>query len=109
MVNSTLTNNGVTSFGNDDYMADLDAENIFRKINGGEDSITAIREYYNTISGNSSYRVTFFKSYLGYSTVESMVLSELGKTLIQVQASYPDTYNFLMSFKNNLAEIKHYL
>lgn len=89
-------------------MTTLDTENLFRKINGGEDSITAINAYYKTLSAGSSNRATIFKSYLSYSTVESMVLSELGKTLNQVKTSYPDTYDFLMSLKDSLAEIDHY-
>lgn len=39
---------------------------------------------------------------------ESMVLSKLGKTLNQVRSEYPDTYDFLMSLKDGLAEINHY-
>lgn len=106
---ATLINEeGITSFGNDDYMADLDAENIFREINGDEASITAINSYYNSFSGGSSNRATIFKSHLSYSTVESKVLSELNKTLDQVKTSYPDTYDFLMSLKDSLAEIDHY-
>lgn len=104
---ATLTNNGTTSFGNDDYMADLDAENLFRDIDGGEDSITAINAYYKSLAGSST-RATIFKTHLSYSTVESMVLSELGKTLNQVKSAYPDTYDFLMSLKDGLSEIDHY-
>ncbi len=104
---ATITNDGATSFGNDDYMADLDAENIFRDINAGEDSITAINAYYKALDGSST-RATIFKTYLSYSTVENMVLSELEKTLSQVKSAYPDTYDFLMSLKDGRAEIGHY-
>lgn len=105
---ATLLSNGTTSFGNDDYMADLDAENIYRLISGGQDSITAINSYYKTLAGGNSTRATIFKTYLSYSNVENQVLSELGKTLAQVKTTYPDTYDFLMSLKDGLAEIDHY-
>lgn len=104
---ATLPNGDATSFGNDDYMADLDAENVFRDIDNGEDSITAINAYYKLLNGSST-RATIFKGYISYSTVESMVLSKLGKTLNQVRSEYPDTYDFLMSLKDGLAEINHY-
>ena len=106
---ATLTTNGTTSFNNDDYMADLDAENLFREIDAGDDSITAINAYYKAIAVSiSNNRATIFKTHLSYSTVESKVLSELGKTLDQVKSSYPDTYDFLMSLKDGLAERDHY-
>lgn len=105
---ATLTNNGTTSFGNDDYMADLDAENIFRMVDSGTSSISAFNEYYNTLAIGPKNRATIFKTHLSYSTVESKVLSELKKTLNDVKTSYPDTYDFLMSLKDDLAEIKHY-
>lgn len=104
---ATLTNDGKTSFGNDDYMADLDAENLFRDIDGGEDSITAINAYYKSLNGSST-RATIFQTHLSYSIVESMVLSELEKTLDEMKSAYPDTYDFLMSLNNNRAEINHY-
>ena len=89
-------------------MADLDAENLFPQIYGGDDSITAINTYYKTLASGSSNRATIFKEYLSYSTVESMVLSELNKTLNEVQISYPDTYDFLMSLKYDLTEVDYY-
>ncbi|MBE6947797.1 MAG: DNRLRE domain-containing protein [Ruminococcaceae bacterium] len=105
---ATLKSNGTTVFGNDDYMSDLDAENLFRYIDGGANSITAINAYYQTLAGSSGNRATIFKSYLSYATVENTVLSELGMTLSQTKASYPDTYDFLMSLKDGRAEIAHY-
>lgn len=104
---ATLTSNGTTSMGNDDYMADLDAENIFRRIDGGEKQVVALNNYYRLLTGQNT-RATLFKSYLSYSTVENMILSKLGKTLNQVKESCPDTYDFLMSLKDSLAEIAHY-
>lgn len=71
---------------------------------GLEDLINA---YYKSLAGSST-RATIFKTHLSYSTVESMVLSELGKTLNQVKSAYPDTYDFLMSLKDGLSEIDHY-
>lgn len=106
---ATLIKNGTaTVFGNDDYMADLDAENLFRAINGGDDSITAINDYYRTISIGNQTRATIFKSYISYSNAESMVLSELEKSLSEVRTLYPDTYDFLRSLQDGLAEIADY-
>lgn len=47
---ATLKNNGKTSFDNDDYMAGLDSENLFREIDGGDDFDTAINACYKTLS-----------------------------------------------------------
>lgn len=104
---ATLLTDGTTVFGNDDYMADLDAENLFREIAEGYDSITAINTYYETLAAGDN-RAIIFKTYLNYSIVENLVLSELDKTLNQIKVLYPDTYDFLMSLKDNLDEIDHY-
>lgn len=107
---ATILNNGTTSFDNDDYMADLDAENLYRMIYNTTDSISAINDYYQTLSSGYSgvNRATIFKNSLSYAYVESTVLSELNKTLNEVRADYPDTYDFLMSLSNNLSQINHY-
>ena len=105
---ATLRENGTTTFKNDDYMADLDAENLFRVIDDEEDSITAINQYYDTLAEGSGNRATIFTQHLSYSTVEGMVLQRLDRTIAQVQSAYPDTYDFLMSLKNGLAEIHDY-
>ena len=98
----------LTAFGNDDYMSDLDAENVFREIIEGKDSISAINEYYETLTEDNGNRATIFQSYLNYSTVEEKVEERLGKPIEQIQAERPDTYDFLMSLQNNLSEIAHY-
>lgn len=104
-----LSDDGLTAFGNDDYMADLDAENVFRRILGGEDLITALNKYYNILASEGYYkRATIFKTYLSYSTVEEMVLGEFWGNLDEVRNWYPDTYDFLMSLRDNRAEIYHY-
>ncbi len=47
---ATITNdNGATSFGNDDYCADLDAENIYRLMLTNMSSVDAFNEYYSQI------------------------------------------------------------
>ena len=43
-----------------------------------------------------------------YTTVENMVLTELNKTLSEVKTSLPDTYNFLLSLQDGLANIGYY-
>ena len=76
--------------------------------NSASDSVSALNSYYETLASGSETRATIFKTYLSYSNVETQVLSELGKTLAQVRTIYPDTYDFLMSLKDGLAEIDDY-
>ena len=38
----------------------------------------------------------------------AMVLTELNQTLSEVRTALPDTYNFLMSLHDGLAEIAEY-
>ena len=105
---TVLNNKGTTSFGNDDYMADLDAENIFRIINSDVSAVDAFSKYYCIIVNEKDNRATFFLQYLGYEYIEAKVLDELGKTLGEVKDEYPNTYDFLMSVKNNKAEMVHF-
>lgn len=106
---ATLHNGGATSFKNDDYMADLDAENIFCEINDeGKDSVTAIIHYYEELESGRGNRATIFQSHISYSTAEQKVRAQLNKTLEQIRTAYPDTYDFLMSLQNDLAVMGHY-
>ncbi len=97
----------LTSFGNDDYCADLDAENVYRRILQGEKYIDAIANYHAGLTTTNN-RATIFLNYISYSTVQTKVLDELDKTLSEVQNLYPDTYNFLMSLQDRLANIENY-
>lgn len=105
---ATLLNDGTTVFKNDDYLADLDAENIFREIDGGKDSVAAINLYYEELESANSNRATIFQSYINYSAVVQKVCDQLHKTPEQIQTTYPDTYDFLMSLQNNRAVMGNY-
>lgn len=131
-------NNGTTSFSNDDYCADLDAENIYRIIIEGKSSIDAINEYYMSLS-NSNTRANVFLTHLSYQTVKNMVFDELiDKKILTLlstasengdifsvkyyndllnddeyhwntlKSSYKNTYNFLMSLDSKLSTLSQF-
>ena len=136
---ATLKNDdGVTVFGNDDYCADLDAENIYRKIIQGYSSVTAINLYYSGLSACHT-RSDVFLNYISYSTVKDKVFYELvdkyltlwmeqasqqGQTHLvnyylnlinneeyhwsTIKTNFPDTYDFLKSLNDRLSNISHY-
>ena len=133
-----LENNGTTSMADDDYCADLDAENIYRLILQGRSSVSAINLYYSSLSPCFN-RAHQFLTYIDYTTVQRKVFYELiDKHLISYKNSalqqgdifmvnyytnlisdeqfhwnrmridYPDTYNFLLSLQNKKAHIEEY-
>ena len=67
---------GSTSLQNDDYCADLDAENIYRLILSGQTTIYAANSYYAGLSAAST-RADVFLGYIPYETVKGMVFEEL--------------------------------
>ena len=69
-------NDGTTSMANDDYCADLDAENVYRLIINGNTSVTAMNSYYSNLT-SSRTRADVFLQYIGYSTVKEKVFYEL--------------------------------
>ncbi len=132
---ATIAENGTTSMSNDDYCADLDAENIYREIKTNVDYIEAICYYYRNLTSTHN-RAHVFLSRIDYATVQSKVFYELIDkeiyvalsiasdsgdlaSVIQLNAllndedyhwdiiedSYHDTYNFLHS----LQEYKEFL
>ena len=136
---ATITNDdGTTSFGDDDYCADLDSENIYRKIIQGYSSIVAINAYYSGLSSCCN-RADIFLNHISYSTAKKKVFYELIDeeliTLISIasqnndlysvryysdllndetyhwntiKSNCPDTYDFLKSLQNRLANISHF-
>ena len=133
-----VENNGTTSMLDDDYCADLDAENIYRLILQGRTSVNAINSYYNSLSLCFN-RAHQFLSYISYATVQEKVFYELiDKHLIsyknsalqqgdiyvanyytnlinneqyhwdKIRTDYSDTYNFLLSLQNQKAHIEKY-
>ena len=109
----TVVDSGTTSMGNDDYCADLDAENIFRIIIQGKTTIEAIEEYYSSFSSTVN-RATTFLGHISYETVRDKVFNHLYLTgynennLANMKEEYPDTYNFLKSLEDQLAEMGSY-
>ena len=130
--------NSTPSIANDDYCADLDAENIFRHIIQGQSSIDAINAYYGELNSTVT-RADVFLSYISYSTVKGKIFYELidkhlyflisiatrngdifgqehySKLLNDeqyhmdsIKEHYPDTYNFLLSLQDRLANMATY-
>ena len=120
------------------YCADLDAENIYRKIIQGYSSVTAINLYYSGLSACHT-RSDVFLNYISYSTVKDKVFYELvdkyltlwmeqasqqGQTHLvnyylnlinneeyhwsTIKTNFPDTYDFLKSLNDRLSNISHY-
>ncbi|MEE1019109.1 MAG: Ig-like domain-containing protein, partial [Acutalibacteraceae bacterium] len=81
-------NGGTTSLGNDDYMSDLDAENIYHIVLQGYSSIEAISNYYSSLSSTNN-RSHVFTSHISFETVRDMVFYEL----IDADLIYLKTYN----------------
>ena len=136
---ATLKNdNGVTSFGNDDYCADLDAENIYRKIILRYSSVNALNSYYSNLS-TCCNRADIFLNNISYNVVKEKVFYELVDKNLSflmnlasqqgnirlvnhyidlmnneqyhwdiIKNSCPDTYNFLKSVQNRLPYIVKY-
>ena len=112
---ATITNdNGLTSFGDDDYCADLDAENIYRlQISlTGRSAVYAINSYYESISSENT-RANVFLGYINYETVKEKICSQLNidnneEGMNIIRNSYPDTYNFLCSLRDGLHHLAEY-
>lgn len=129
---------GTTAMKNEDYMADLDAENIYRLIIQGKSSIDAMNEYYSGMT-SANNRANIFLRYIPYSTVKQKIFYELidaqlykfmenassqgeiGMMLYwsnlinneqyhfdEIKIHYPDTYNFLKSLENRQLTMGQY-
>ena len=72
----TEYNSDTTSLGNDDYMSDLDAENIYHIVLQGYSSVEAISNYYSSLTSENN-RSHVFTSHISYDTVRNMVFYEL--------------------------------
>lgn len=123
---------------NDDYCADLDAENVYRLIINGNSAINAMNSYYSNLT-SSRTRADVFLQYISYDTVKEKVFMELidmqlsllmssaseqgNFVLVQyyldlindeqyhwdtIKSNYPDTYDFLKSLNDGLANMGHY-
>ena len=135
---AVLADSGTTIFKNDDYMADLDAENMFRKINNGMAAIDAINTYYDELTSTRN-RAAIFLGHIPYDYVQEKVFYYLIDAALKTQrdasfvngdmdhylqccalleseqyhwdtlrTQYPDSYNFLLSLQDGLANIATY-
>lgn len=100
---------GETSFGNDDYISDLDADNIVHRMdNTKEDMLTIMLNYYNELDkGNAdNVRTKEFLNNNKYENVEKKIFEKItvrdnqrdGKETmedIKDNTTYKDTYIFL--------------
>ena len=93
-----------TSFGNDDYHADLDAENLFRLILGGQSAIDAINGYYTSLTSTRT-RADIFLGYIDYGTVVSKISDYLSDNEEEIKVTNPETYNFMKSLQARLPDI----
>ncbi len=57
---------------------------------------------------NKKMILSIFKTYISYATVQNKVLSELNMTLDEIRENLPDTYDFLMSLKNDRSTMVDY-
>lgn len=127
----------MTSFRNDDYHADLDAENVYRQIVSGSTYLNAFNQYYESLS--LSTRAEQFLSYINYETIKEKVYHELIDVdlylhievavqngdlfalkyyqnlladeqyhMDKIKECFPDTYDFLCSIRDGLSDISDY-
>ena len=101
---------------NDDYLADLDAENIYRRIilNSADAIFDISLNYYNSLSLTNN-RAIEFKQYISINTVKQMIYDELFSPdlsddikLEWLRIEYVPTYNFIMSLTNNCSELEQW-
>lgn len=111
-----IADDGYTSFKNDDYIADLDAENIYRLIITNKDNVlNSIIEYQQNIQTQSRARI--FLNYISLDTVKSMIFQKFNlddkmtsdQKMDFLKINQPDTYNFIMSLTNQLNTMEEYV
>ena len=135
---ATISSGGGIVLKNDDYMADLDAENLYRIVLNGTSIIDATNTYYNSLTAFNT-RAHIFLGHIPYDSVQSKVFYELidihlytylneainnanpfaANSIMElindeqyhwdtIYSNYPDTYNFLLSLQNRSANLTNY-
>ncbi len=95
---AVLNNN--TSFGNDDYMADLDADNIIHRIDENTSLMEAINDYYKESNGGENRAAEFLENN-EYAEVEGVILERAGVSSLEaLKDKWEESYNFLVKLKN---------
>lgn len=104
---------GETSFKQDDYIADLDADNIANRVNDKTNLVDVMNQYYKNIAIDADKKRTEeFLANNSYEDVEKVILEKIGtkdnnrdgKVNIKDlnnDDSYKDTYDFLKKLKDN--------
>ena len=95
---AVLNNN--TSFGNDDYMADLDADNIIHRIDENTSLMEAINDYYKESNGGENRAAEFLENN-EYAEVEGVILERAGVSSLEaLKNKWEESYNSLVKLKN---------
>ena len=88
--------NDNTSFGNDDYMADLDADNIIHRLSTDASIIEVINLYY-TETQNGDMRAAEFLKNNSDEKVEDVICKRAGVDSLQdLKKKWPDSYDLVM-------------
>ncbi len=112
---ATLDSGKGISFRNDDYKADLDAENVFRILSSSPGSyINAMNSYYLELYDKQQSRANIFTSHISYENVRNMIYAELNispllsdeNKLNCIQEIAPDTYDFLLGIRDGSHELQ---
>ena len=101
------TDNGSVSFGNDDYIADLDADNIAHRVDygSGVTAMEAFNNYYDDMNNSNdadAFRGNEFLQNNSYEDVEDVILNNLGCFTyedLKNNSNYADALRFLERLK----------
>lgn len=100
---------GIVSFKNDDYVADLDAVNITSIMVEQGLSLSAATAQYKDELQNGATRADLFLKHNDLVDIEKRILDKLHiHTLDQLRKEQPDAYNFIESLRNGLNEMRDY-
>ena len=106
-----LDHSGI-SFRSDDYAADLDADNIRRRMEKDDISfMQASAAYYSEMKVNPKLRTQEFKQNNPFEDVKKAVLDAAGvKNIAELKKKdgWSDSYNFLVSLANDYPDMQYY-